>query len=92
MSGCCLAVLQATILGDFAARPGTVVDAIKSERRRITLAKVAAISKTMFTAYVAFRLNFRHLDRFELDLRGHIHVRGAVFSCLRLKLADIVLI
>ena len=42
--------------------------------------------------YVTFRLNFHHLDRFELDLRGHTHVRGAAFSCLRLKLAEIVLI
>ena len=39
-----------------------------------------------------FRLNFHHFDHFELDLCGHMHVRGAVFSCLRLKLADIVLI
>ena len=39
-----------------------------------------------------FRLTFHHFDRFELDLRRHIHVRGAAFSCLRLKLADIVLI
>ena len=42
--------------------------------------------------YVTFRLNFHHFDHFELDLRGHIYVRGAAFSCLRLKLADIVLI
>ena len=42
-------------------------------------------------AYVTFRLNFHHFDRFELDLRRHMHVRGA-FSCLRLKWADIVLI
>ena len=42
--------------------------------------------------YVTFRLNFHHFHRFELDLRGYIHVRGAAFSCLRLKLADIVLI
>ena len=42
--------------------------------------------------YVTFRLNFHHFDRFELDLRGHTHVRGAAFSCLRLKLAEIVLI
>ena len=42
--------------------------------------------------YVTFWLNFHHFDHFELDLRGHIHVRGAAFSCLRLKLADIVLI
>ena len=42
--------------------------------------------------YVTFRLNFHHFDRLELDLRGHIHVRGAAFSCLRLKLAYIVLI
>ena len=31
--------------------------------------------------YVTFRLNFRRFDHFELDLRGHIHVRGAAFSC-----------
>ena len=42
--------------------------------------------------YVTFRLNFHHFDRFELDLRGHTQVRGAAFPCLRLKLADIVLI
>ena len=42
--------------------------------------------------YVTFRLDFYHLDHFELDLRGHLHVRGAAFSCLRLKLADTVLI
>ena len=42
--------------------------------------------------YGTFRLNFHHFDRFELDLRGHIHVRGAAFSYLRFKLADIVLI
>ena len=36
--------------------------------------------------------DFHRFDRFELDLRGHTHVRGAAFSCLRLKLADIVLI
>ena len=42
--------------------------------------------------YVTFWLNFHHFDHFELDFRGHIHVRGADVSCLRLKLADIVLI
>ena len=42
--------------------------------------------------YVTFRLNFHRFDRFELDLRGHMHVRGAAFSCLRLKWADIGLI
>ena len=46
----------------------------------------------MGSAYVTFRLNFHHFDHFELDLRGHIHVRGAAFSCLRLKWADVVLI
>ena len=35
---------------------------------------------------------FHHFDRIELDLRGHTHVRGAAFSCPRLKLADMVLI
>ena len=42
--------------------------------------------------YVTFRPNFHHFDHFELDLCWHIHMRGAAFSCLRLKLADIVLI
>ena len=35
---------------------------------------------------------FHHFDRIELDLRGNTHVRGAAFSCPRLKLADMVLI
>ena len=42
--------------------------------------------------YGTFRLNFHRFDRFELDRRRHMHVRGAAFSCLRLKLAEIVLI
>ena len=42
--------------------------------------------------YDSFRLNFHHFHRFELDLRGHVHVRGAALSWLRLNLADIVLI
>ena len=42
--------------------------------------------------YVTFWPNFHHFDRFELDLRGHMHVWGAAFSCLRIKLADMVLI
>ena len=42
--------------------------------------------------YGTFRLNFHYFDRLELDLRGHLHVRGAALSWLRLRLADIVLI
>ena len=42
--------------------------------------------------YVTFRLNFHRFDLFELDLRGHTQVWGAVFSCLRLKWGDMVLI
>ena len=42
--------------------------------------------------YGAFRTNFHPFDRIELDLRGHAHVQGAAFSCLRLKWADLVLI
>ena len=42
--------------------------------------------------YGTFRLNFHHFDRFELDLRGNTHVRGAAFSCPHLKSADMVLI
>ena len=53
-------------------------------------------ARTLFTdtrrGYGTFRLNFHRFDRFELDLRRHMHVRGAAFSCLRLKLADLVLI
>ena len=48
--------------------------------------------RTSRSWYVTFRLNFHHFDRFELDLRGDMHVWGAAFACLRLKLADIVLI
>ena len=39
--------------------------------------------------YGTFQLNFHHFDRIELGLRGYSHVRGADFSCLRLKLADV---
>ena len=35
--------------------------------------------------YGTFRLNFHRFDRFEPGLRGHTHVRGAAFSCLRLN-------
>ena len=42
--------------------------------------------------YGTFRPDFHHFDRIELDLRGYIHVQGAAVSCLRLKLADMVLI
>ena len=45
------------------------------------------------SVYVTFRpVDFHHFDRVELDLRGHMHVRGAAFSCLRFKWADMVLI
>ena len=42
--------------------------------------------------YGTFRADFHHFDHIELDLHGYTHVWGASFSCLRLKLADIVLI
>ena len=42
--------------------------------------------------YGTFRLNFHHLNRVALGLRGHTHARGADLSWLRLKLADMVLI
>ena len=42
--------------------------------------------------YDTFRLNFHHFDRFELGFREHTHVRGAAFSWLRFKLADMMLI
>ena len=46
--------------------------------------KAFTVPASMAAGYVTFRLDFHHLDRFALDLRGHIHVRGAAFSCLRL--------
>ena len=42
--------------------------------------------------YVTFWPNFHHVNRIELGLRGHTHVRGAASSCLRLKWADMVLL
>ena len=33
--------------------------------------------------YGTFRADFHRFDRFELDLRGHVHVQGAALSCLR---------
>ena len=50
------------------------------------------VSPRAQSVYVTFRPNFHHFDRFELDPRGHIHVRGAASSCLRLRWADMVLI
>ena len=53
---------------------------------------VACTRRARWRGTETFRLNFHHFDRFEPDLHGHIHVRGAALSCLRLKLADNVLI
>ena len=57
-----------------------------------TTAEKKKKKKKALKTYVTFRLKFHHFDRLELDLRGHMHVRGAAFSCLRLKVADGVLI
>ena len=56
-----------------------------------TAASPASAPGPMFMC-VTFQLHFHHLDRLELDLRGHAHVRGAAFSCPRFKSADMVLI
>ena len=53
---------------------------------------VVTVTGSTATMYGTFRADFHHFGRFELDLRRNIHVRGAAFSCLRLKLADMVLI
>ena len=45
-----------------------------------------------FSGYGTFRLNFHHFHRFELRFCEDTHVRGAAFSCLRLKLANMMLI
>ena len=50
------------------------------------------LSDVSNAVYGTFRLNFHHFHRLKLDFRGYIHVRGAAFSCLRLKWADMVLI
>ena len=42
--------------------------------------------------YVKFRHHFLYFGHFELDVRGYTQAQGAAFSCLRLKLADMVLI
>ena len=60
--------------------------------RQIGYAPAAGSKAAKKPVYGTFRLNFHHFDRFELDLRGHTHVRGAALSCLRLKWADMVLI
>ena len=56
------------------------------------MAVPAGVLRSGWERHGTFRLNFHRFDRFELDLRGRIHVRGAAFSRLRLKLAGIVLI
>ena len=63
-----------------------------AERPVGVAAKTAVLDQISHNVYVTFRPNFHHFDRFELDFRGLIHVRGAAFSCLRLKSADTVLI
>ena len=70
---------------------GTQFSSNEIVRGPLSTKKVAEVSNGRLT-YGTFRLNFHRFDRFELDLRGHMHVRGAVVSCLRLSLADIVLI
>ena len=68
-------------------------DGTASKKPRIEQTRLSATLEHILKRwYGTFRLNFHHFDRFELDLRGHIHVRGAAFSFLRLKLADMVLI
>ena len=48
--------------------------------------------KGVLQRYGTFRLDFHHLHRFELDLRGHTRVRGAALPCPRFRLADMVAI
>ena len=67
-------------------------DGVSADRLMSTTADAVHVMHQSGSVYVTFRLSFHHFDRLELDLRGHMHVWGAAFSCLRLKLADIVLI
>ena len=52
----------------------------------------AGLHGTVSYVYVPLRLDFLHLDQFELDLRGQTQPRGAAVSIPRFKLADMVLI
>ena len=69
----------------------TVFDEAHTLRNQNTKQAKAAFALNR-VGYGTFRLNFHHFDRIALDLRGNTHVRGAAFSCLRSKLADMVLI
>ena len=65
--------------------PGTYKQKFHHEAKVVTVPSAPL-------GYGTFRLKFHHFDRIELNLHRHTHVRGAAFSCLRLQLADIVLI
>ena len=66
----------------------------KIENWGIAEGSATAVSQqpSSYSRYGTFRADFHHFDRIALDLRGNTHVRGAAFSCPRLKLADMVLI
>ena len=71
---------------------GSVLLSMRRDPQLHALGRAVAVSNDGGNTfgYGTFRLNFHHFDHFEPDRCGHIHVRGAVFSRLRLKLADIV--
>ena len=75
-------------------KPARGVRQLQEAVRRLVYRRVQLLfaAPEAVVVYGTFRPNFHHFDRFELDLRGHIHMRGAAFSCLRLKWADMVLI
>ena len=71
------------------ARPSVPTSTTRPRQHASTAAPTAIASSIV---YGTFRADFNHFDRIELGLREHTHVRGAAFSCPRLKLADMVLI
>ena len=77
-------------------KPGSVADENPDIKAGMQVVKMSGVDLSNATfsllKYVTFRPNFHRFDRFALGLRGHVHGRGAAFSCLRLKWADIVLI
>ena len=84
-------VRQAANEGNFHVFYSLLAGASADTRRQLHL---EGVDKFGFIrpGYGTFRLTFHRFDRFELDLRGHTRVRGAAFSWLRLKSADMVLL
>ena len=70
-----------------------IADFAAASKHRLVFGLVPDVSNaTGLIVYVKFRQQFLYFGHFELDVRGYTQAQGAAFSCLRLKLADMVLI